>query len=219
MKFAWNSTSILLSCSPWQRPTSQPIFDCAILCDIVSPKDWKWKRCGQTLFRTGLEEKMVVFLSCCYSAQIVLFSSWWCVAVYWMCQLFGQSHDGSSFLAFSLADLRGAATREVAVADRGERMSLLVVARDRGCAPSMLTKKSLKQGHCWEEVIVETMIMAMKVTWVSQGGLRRRLPSPRGLLTHSLSSGDVRPVSACQRRREEREREKVSVCAILAIIK
>ena len=33
-----NPTSILPSCSPWQRPTSRPIFDSAMTCDADSPE-------------------------------------------------------------------------------------------------------------------------------------------------------------------------------------
>ena len=53
----------------------------------------------------------------------------------------------NSFLAFSLADPRRAATREVAIADEERGChQLLVVAQ--ACAPSKLTDIDLKQGHC-----------------------------------------------------------------------
>ena len=188
MKFAKNPTSILPSCSSWQRQTSRPIFDCAMTCGVVSPKDWE--RCSQAVFtQVGREECSV--LSCCYSAQIVFLSSRWCFVVLLDVSITRTKVPmGSSFLAFSLADPQPACSdSQSGCRGCGERMSLLVVAW--GCAPSMLTKIALNQGQCWEE----SLLVAMEVTWESQGGLRRRLPSPRGLLTHSLSSGDAHPES------------------------
>ena len=129
---------------------------------------------------------------------------------YWMCQLFGQkSRWGVVSLPFHMPVL-GAQRLAKWLSGWKERMSLLVVAE--ACAPSMLTEIALKQGHCWEEI----MLVAMEVTWESQGGLRWSLRSPRGLLKHSLSSGDARApsVSLAEAKRRARAWQGVCLCGL-----
>ena len=120
--FAKNPTLILQSCSSWQRLTSQLIFDWAMTCDVVSSKDWK--SCGQAVFkqvcRFGREHCDV--LSCCYSAEIVLWSSRWCAVMPLdVSAVRTKVAMWRSALAFSLADHRCAAIPEVAISWLAER--------------------------------------------------------------------------------------------------
>ena len=87
---------------------------------------------------------------------------------------------GSSFLVFSLANPGRAATQEVAVADK-----------ERGCQCSSWLE------HVDEDFEVKSPLRREFARGNGSymrkpRGLRRRLPSPRarGLLTHSLWSGE-----------------------------
>ena len=185
-------TSILPSCSPWQRLTSQPIFDCAMICDVVSPKDGK--RCGSAVFTPVWKRRWKCFVVLLFGAN--------CVLIFTMLRCSATGCVNYSDESFTCRPSARSDSRS-GYRGWGERMSLLVVAR--ACAPSMLTKIAMKQGHCWEE----SLLVAMEVTWESQGGLRRRLPSPRGLPTYSLSR--VAMLAQCQLDHDRGKEKSTSV--------
>ena len=117
---------------------------------------------------------------------------------------------GSSFLAFSLADPLRAATCEVTFAND-----------ERGCHCSSLCSEHV------DEICFEPRSLLGREFARGDGRYMRKsgrtskataIPT-RFAHTQSVGSGDAHPVSAPQRRREEHEREKVSVCPVLATIK
>ena len=122
---------------------------------------------------------------------------------------------GSSFFCFSHAYPRRAATREVAVGMRRED----VIAR-RG---SSLCSEHV-DGDCFEtRSLLRRDYVRCDGSYMRKPGRTSKVTAIPTRLAHTQSvewrCSPIARVSAWQRRREEHEREKVSVCAVLTIIK